>query len=485
MLHLSRSEAALSGNDHSMQSHLKGLNRLCFMSPQESAKPTKVGLLFLGRKRPGFDMDWGAGMEIKARQAVNQLWFEVFEPSQKAVDEASFRQVVAACKAAGVQVLILLQTTMADGRLAPVLAQEWPYPPVLWATPENQEGDMISSCSLVGLQLWASTLRQLGSPFEILSGDPEAPATREQLDTSVRIAAIVRKLRHTRVGVIGGQAPGFIAMAADPFVMRRGLGVQLQCFSLIEFANVVNDFSEEEVAADVEKVKALGLELKDTTDDDLPMASRLYLAMRHFMDEENLDALAVRCWPEMPNTFGQWPYLGMARLAEEGRAIACEGDADGAIGALIGEWLGMGRCYLSDWLEHDEETITLWHVGAAPPSLCPPTGEPGAAKIAKHFNINKPAVLEAEIQEGMPLTLFRLWRCDGEYRLTSCDAESVKPRRRLMATNGRAKLLNRNPDEWFEDMCRAGMPHHLNVFPGNHSVKLKRFAVVAGIKWYP
>ena len=40
--------------------------------------------------------------------------------------------------------------------------------------------------------------------------------------------------------------------------------------------------------------------------------------MRHFLDEENLDALGVRCWPEMPNTFGQWPYLGMARLADEG-----------------------------------------------------------------------------------------------------------------------------------------------------------------------
>ena len=455
------------------------------MSSKDSDKPIKVGLIFLGRKRPGFDMEWGEGMEIKVREAVSQSFFAVFEPSQKAVDEASLGQVVAECKAAGVQVLLLLQTTMADGRLAQTLAQEWPFPPLFWATPEKQEGDMISSCSLVGAHLWASTFRQMGRSFDILNGDPEEAEILEQLDTSVRIAAIIHKLNHTRVGVIGGQAPGFVAMAADPFVMHRGLGVQLQTWSLIEFENVLNDLSEEAVAADVEKVKALGLEHKDTVDNDLPMASRLYLAMRHFMDEENIDALAVRCWPEMSNKFGQWPYLGMARLADEGRAIACEGDVDGAIGALIGEMFGMGRCYLSDWLEHDEESITLWHVGAAPPSLCPPTGEPGAPKMAKHFNIRKPAVLEAEIRQGIPLTLFRLWRCDGEFRLTSCDAESVKPHRRLMATNGRAKLLNRKPNEWFEAMCRAGMPHHLNIFPGNHSAALERFAAVAGIKWLP
>jgi L-fucose isomerase-like protein len=454
------------------------------MSPSKSDKSIKIGLLFLGRKRPGFDMDWGAEMEIKVREAVNQSSFSVFEPSQKAVDEASLRKVVSECKEAGVNVLILLQTTMADGRMAPTLAQIWPHPPIFWATPEKQEGDMISSCSLVGAHVWATSFRHMGHSFELLKGDPKNSETLGKLDTSVRITGIIEKLRHTRVGVVGGQAPGFISMSTDPFVMHRGLGVQLQTYSLIEFQNVVNEISEEAVAVDVEKAKDLGLEYKDASEDDLPMASRLYLAMRHFFEEENLDVLGVRCWPEMPNTFGQWPYLGMARLADEGMAIACEGDADGAIAALIGEMFGMGRCYLSDWLEHDEETITLWHVGAAPPSLCPPTGEPGAAKIAKHFNVVKPTVVEGELKADMPLTLFRLWRFEGEYRLTSVDAVSEKPRRKLMMSNGQARLLNRNPNEWFEDMCYAGMPHHLNVFEGNHTEKLKRFARVAGIQWY-
>lgn len=453
------------------------------MNPADLSHPIKLGLLFLGRKRPGFDMDWGAGMESRVRQAAGQPNFDVFEPSKKAVDESSLREVVAECEAAEVDVLVLLQTTMADGRMAPTLAQIWPDPPIFWATPEKQEGDMISSCSLVGTHVWASTFRQMDHSYDVLNGDPEDAGTLEKLDTSVRIAAIIRKLKRTRVGVVGGQAPGFANMATDPFVMHRELGVQLQTYSLIEFGNVLNALSEEAVAADVEEAKKLGLGYKDASEADLPMASRLYLTMRHFFDEENLDALGVRCWPEMPNTFGQWPYLGIARLADEGRAIACEGDADGAIGALIGELLGMGRCYLSDWLEHDEETITLWHVGAMPPSLSPSKGEPGAPRIAKHFNIKKPTVLESELKVGLPLTLFRLWRCDGEYHLTACDAESVKPRP-LMCSNGRARLLNRKPNEWFEDLCYAGMPHHLNVFPGNHSVKLKRFARVAGIKWH-
>jgi L-fucose isomerase-like protein len=280
--------------------------------------------------------------------------------------------------------------------------------------------------------------------------------------------------------VIGGQAPGYFAMSADPFSIHRGLGAQVQTFSLLEFANVVNELKDEAVAADVAKVKAMGLPHKDTTDEDLPMASRLYLAMRSFFENENLDALTIRDWPEMPNIFGQWPYLGVARLVEEGRAVGIEGDADGALSAWIAENLGLGRCYLSDWLEHDQETITLWHGGAAPLSLCPPIGEPGGPCIARHFNIKKPAVIEATIRENMPITVFRFWRVDGNYRLTAREGATIKPKRHLMATNALARMKN-DPREWFEEMCHEGMPHHVAVVQGNHAALLKRLARVMNI----
>ena len=182
------------------------------MNPKGSNKGIKLGLLFLGRKRPGFDMDWGASMEIKVRNVVNGSGFEVFEPSKKAVDDNSLREVVAECEEAGVEALALLQTTMADGRMAPAPGPNLAHPPVFWATPEKQEGDMISSCSLVGAHLWASSFRQMGRSF-VVNGDPEDSTTLDNLDVSVRSVAIIRKLR-SRVGVI--EAVGF-ANGADPF----------------------------------------------------------------------------------------------------------------------------------------------------------------------------------------------------------------------------------------------------------------------------
>ncbi len=442
----------------------------------------KLGLIFIGRKRPGFDQEWGRRMEERVRQFLQNTEFQVFEPAEKTVDEISLRRTMDACDAARVDALVLLQTTMGDARLSQTLAQRWPDPVVLWATPEKPDGDMISSCSLVGAHCWASVFRQMGHPFDLVYGDPDVPETRQRFLEAARMAATLRRLRTVRLGIIGGQAPGYFAMGADPFTVYRGLGAQVQSFSLIEFANVVNGLAEQAVAEDVARVKALGLPHKDITAEDLPMASRIYLAMRTFFETESLDALTIRCWPEMPNTFGQWPYLGVARLTDEGRAVAIEGDADAALSAWIVETLGLGRCYLSDWLEHDRETITLWHGGAAPLSMCEPVGSPGGPTLARHFNIKKPTVVEATLRAGMPVTLFRFWRLEGNYFLTAREGETLRPRRHLMATNGLARM-RQDPRDWFEELCHEGMPHHIAVVQGHHAALLKRFARVRGMRF--
>ncbi len=443
----------------------------------------KVGVIFLGRKRPGFDPDWGSAMATRVRDALAASAFEVIEPPDTVVDDASLGQALTALEGAGVDAILTLQTTMADARMAPTLHQRWADPIILWATPENPAGEAVSSCSLVGAHAWASVLRHLDHSFEIVYGDPAEPRTIEQLNRAVRIAHTVRTLRRGRLGLIGGTAPGYFAMTVDPLAMTNTLGTQVQTFSLPQFAEAVQALSDDEVAADVEAFKSLGIPHKDTTDDDLPMASRLYLAMRHLLDDEPLTALAVRCWPEMPNLFGQWPYLGMARLAEAGYAVSMEGDGDGALCAAIAASLGMGACYLSDWLEHDDETITLWHGGNLPPSLSPPIGHEGGPKIARHFNFPIPAVVDSTLRADLPVTLFRLWHRDGRYLMTAHEAETLEPKRFLKGSHGLVRPVDVHPHDWFTTLCDEGMPHHLAVCEGRHEALLRRFARAMGFEW--
>jgi L-fucose isomerase-like protein len=448
--------------------------------PNGRGAALRVGLVAIGRKRPGFDADWGKQMEAAASRATAEMRLDTFRPPTRVVDDVSLRRALDEVRHAACDALVVLQPTMGDGRLAPTLAQLWNAPPVFWATPERQDSVRVSSCSLVGTHVFASIFRQWGRPFEIVCGHPGDGNTRQQLMTAVHLAAAGARLRRAKVGLVGSHAPGFVNMHVDPAALSGELGVSLHQFGLQEFFDLVESQEANEVADDVARVEATGLSREDgLSRDDFVVNSRYYLAMRALLDEEGLDALAVRCWPELPGRFGAWPYLAMARLADEGRVVALEGDVDGAVACLMGRLLGAGVGYLSDWLEHDEHTVTLWHPGHAPLAMC----AEGTARLGRHFNNRLPLVVSATLAADRPITLFRLWRCDGTYRMMACDARTKPPRRELLGAHGLAVIEDRNVPEWFETLCHEGMPHHLTVFSGRHGDILKRFARQLRIRW--
>jgi L-fucose isomerase-like protein len=262
-------------------------------------------------------------------------------------------------------------------------------------------------------------------------------------------------------------------MQADPFLLRRTIGVQLHDLSLPMFIDAVRAVDPRE---DVERVKAMKLPMKNVAPADLEMNSRCYLAMRQALRDEQLDAMAIQEWPELPNMLGQWPYLAIARLGAENEAVSVEGDSDGALTMLIGKLLGIGVGFITDWLEHDERTIHFWHPGMAPLSMCEnPT-------LANHFNIQKPLVVDAPLKSDRPVTIARLWHCDGEYRICAFEGRTIAPRRKL-AGNPALVEVNANAREIFDELIHAGLPHHLIMFDGEHRESLRRLARMLRVEW--
>jgi len=106
----------------------------------------------------------------------------------------------------------------------------------------------------------------------------------------------------------------------DPDRLCTALGVQLHHSSLHEFLPLLDACTPEEVRSDLSTFGKLGIALKDVEPEDLDTASRFYLAFKKIMSAEHLDALAIRCWPELPRL---WSCDEEYKLtAPEGRTIA-------------------------------------------------------------------------------------------------------------------------------------------------------------------
>ena len=166
----------------------------------------------------------------------------------------------------------------------------------------------------------SATLRQLGFPIELVFGNLDWALAERQLLRGVHVAFAKSFLAKAKVGLIGYHAPGFQDFHPDPFAMRKTFGSLLLHIGFLEYEQSVP--SEAEIEADVQRMKACNWSLTgaEASYEDLPLSSRHYLAMKKLIKEHNLDGLAIRCWPELPNSqiFGSWCYLALARLATEG-----------------------------------------------------------------------------------------------------------------------------------------------------------------------
>src|SRR5688572_7181724 len=265
------------------------------VQPAASATPAApLGVLVIGRKRPGFDQEWNEVVRGRAGEAIAALGYDAVGAESPVVDDETIGRALDRIRQRGCRALVVLQPSLGHGQLAMTVMQRWGGPVVLWATPERPaggepgrtEGEKVSSCSLVAQHLWAATLRQANHPFEIVYGDPDDEALRRSLRQAVALAHTVISLRQAKVGLIGTNAPGFLAMRVDLFAMRRQLGLQLHDLSLPMFIDRVRSMQEEAVRDDVERVRALGLPLRNVTSDDLAVQSRYYLALLEIVREE-------------------------------------------------------------------------------------------------------------------------------------------------------------------------------------------------------
>jgi len=428
-------------------------------------------------------------MKAAMLEVLDGTGFEVLRTDQQVVvnDDRSLRAAVSLCRKEEVDVILAVQPTISDGRLAPVLGQEWGPGLVLWASPEEQSGEMISGNSLVGTHLMAATLRQLGRTCEVVYANLDWSKAKTKLVNALHVAFATRYIRRTKIALIGHQAPGFVDFHPDPVAMSRQLGAIFQQVGLAEYvATALDTVTPEEVAADVDHViNTMQLPFKDPATgfgverEEMPTASRHYLAMKKLIDRDNFDGLAIRCWPELPGPqgLGQWCYMALARLATEGFPVACEGDVDGALGCLVGKLLGCGAVYLSDWLEHDASQLTLWHGGMAPLQLSEAVGSVLGPCISRHFNNRAPGCLDATIRIGIPLTVYRFWLFQHRYHLLVFQGVSLPPRRHLLGNNGLVQVEDGvDLDEGFDRWLRLGFPHHVCVVQGHHKQRLVQFA---------
>ena len=379
--------------------------------------------------------------------------------------------------AEGIDLLVMHFVTFPAGALIPVIAERINAPIVLLANPEGAcPGKMWEQNSFCGANLGAFVMRRLGKQYGYLKVMPAE--TPEALKKYIAAARCIKAMKNCRIALAGGRVPGFYTSNFDEMKTRAKFGVAVEVADLVEVVDTANKLTSEQLEEARAVVKRSSCKVNQVPDSELELAAKMFGAFKAMAAKYNIEALAIRCWPELSDIFGIAPCAVIGMLNDCGIPSSCEGDVPGAITmAMLKQLAGGGIPLFVDLISYDEKENTgvVWHCGAAPVSLCRKFEE---TEYRLHFRVDggdkKGVTNDFSLKPG-PVTLAKLDQdVDGHFRMLIAKGEAIdtEPFIRGNPLNIRFEAPIKN---LIDTIMLKGFEHHYTVIHADVKEELLQY----------
>ncbi|MBQ9305713.1 fucose isomerase, partial [Butyrivibrio sp.] len=331
--------------------------------------------------------------------------------------------------------IVLQNVTFANAAYASEVMHHFSSVPLLlWTLREPViDGGRLRLNSLTGAYSAAGAIKAFKKePFEYIFGAPSEKKVEEKISATVRAAKLLFDMRNLKIAAIGHTPQGFGFGRALDLELLGTFGVHLESIEARELIDKAKSYSDEECLPFLEDAKKRMVGLDKTPEKNVKDFARLYKAYKEYVTENNIGALASRCWPDFFTSFGTPVCAVLAMLNDLGIASSCEADTYGALSMYLGMQLTQNATFFGDpvSLDEKENTISFWHCGTAACSLA---REDTGAVVGEHCNRHIGPTLEFGCKPSEKVTIFRIGRTpEGAFRFFLATGEALdKPKQFL------------------------------------------------------
>jgi len=422
-----------------------------------------VGLVPLARTT--FDIPLATQVADQARAQLKAAGFLLTGPETLITTLDDVQHASQALADNPPDLLLVFQATFADSTMVMSLAQAIDAPLLLWAVPESPNGSRLRLNSFCGINLAGHALTRNGVHYDYVYAAPDDAAALEKVRTLALAGRTRRLLRHTRVGRIGEHPVGFEPCQVDPEGLNAHFGLEVVSIELQTVFQSAQAINPEDVEAVFENLNARLDDLQHLEPSALRGTLRTYLALRHLAQQEHLNGLAMRCWPEFFTELGCAACGAMSMLSDELMPCSCEADVNGTVTQLMLQYLSGEPAFGSDLVSVDVEKdqSILWHCGLAPLSMADPAVRP---KGTIHSNRKLPLLMEFPLKPGR-VTIARLSEATGSYRLVVGGGEMLSAPLSFSGTSGVLRF-DRPASQVLDTILQEGLDHHFCLTYGDY-----------------
>ncbi len=448
-------------------------------------------IAFIPLARTTFDISLAEEVTRAARAQLESAGFRLIGPDKLVTDLETAQAVSNDFSNQPVDLLLVFQASFADSTMVTTLAEafgqkETESPLFLWAIPEPFSGGRLRLNSLCGINLAGHALTLRKRRYWYAYSAPDDPATIQTIRSLAAAGHIRRRLRSTRLGVVGEHPAGMDSCHLDQPLLEAKLGLTVRKIELEEVFERARKTSSASLAA----VRA-GLEtrldnLAELEQTPLMGTLSVYSALKQIAEEEKLDGLAVRCWSEFFTQMGCAACGAMSMLSDGFNQqtpipCSCEADVNGTVTQLMLQWLADAPAFGTDIvaMDFDKDEIALWHCGLAPLSMADPNVQPHGGI---HSNRRVPLVMDFPMKPGH-VTIARLSQATGELRLVLGQGEMLSAPAPFSGTSGVLRL-EKPARQFFDALLQQGLEHHISLTYGDTLASLVAFADLVDLPVY-
>ena len=310
-------------------------------------------------------------------------------------------------------------------------------PILLWTLREPViDGGRLRLNSLTGAFSAGNVIKQFRrEPFEYIFGSPDEEAVKHKISAAVKAAELKVRLKSLKLAQVGHTPQGFgFGRAADADMLEK-FGVSLTSIEARELMDKARSYADADCEEYLKDASSRMKGLENTPEKNRLDFARLYKAYAEYVKDNNIGALASRCWPDFFTDYGTPVCAVLAMLNDLGVSSSCEADAWGALSMYIGQQLSGQPCFFGDpvSLDETENTISFWHCGTAACSLA---RKDTGAVVGEHCNRHIGPTLEFGCKAAPAVTIFRIGRAaDGRFRFFIASGEALDKPKQFLGTS--------------------------------------------------
>lgn len=374
--------------------------------------------------------------------------------------------------------VIVQNITFANSAYMETIINKVKCPVLLWTLREPAiDGGRLRLNSLTGAFSAGNKMMMSDVRFSYVFGTPAE--VKNDVASFIVAGCVYNLLNNMHICQVGETPQGFDFGEGNEAELINNLGIKYSFVKAEKLMDTARAISDEDAIPYLEKAKSRMTGLDDNDEHTMAFA-KLYKAYSDYVNENEVDAVASRCWPDFFTNYGTPVCSVLAMLNDDGIPASCESDVLGSISMLIGGLMSEKPCFFGDpvSLDEGENTLTFWHCGTAACSLA---REDTGAQVGVHCNRKIGPTLEFGCKPCDEVTIFRVGRDKNGLRMLVSKGEALDKPKQFFGTSVVVKT-NSDVKPMVEQMVVDGWEPHYAVIYGDYVAEIKALANMEGIE---